>query len=641
MIYLKNLSKAYGKKDLFLKISLSINRGEKIGLIGPNGAGKSTLFSIILGQTEASSGEAQLNRGLRVGYLPQEAKFESKISLLAELTEGDEKIMSLKREKETLEAQGKAGLARYGKVLHDLEFMGYFDLEHKAKKVLAGLGFKNSDFGRPIEHLSGGFKMRVLLAKLLVFNYDVLLLDEPTNFLDLEAALWFKEYLNKFKGTFVMISHDKDFLTGVTNFTLVLENGSISKIKGNYDDYELAQAIRRDLLRRQFREQEKKRKQLQMFVSRFHAQPNKASQVRAKKRVLEKMERIIVPRDRRESIRKFNFPQGPKSGYQVMALEKISKSYGDIKVYEDFDFEITKGEKAVFVGPNGAGKSTLLKILAGVLDVDSGRRVLGHKVTAGYFSQTRMDVLNSEDTVFEEAYQASGGRLKPEEMRTLLAAFLFIGDDVEKRVRVLSGGEKSRLILAKLLINPPNFLLLDEPTTHLDVDAVDALIKALSDYEGTLVFISHDIHFVRSVANIVFEVKNARVRKFPGNFDYYWQKAKQEPSEGRIDSPAAITKDVRREDDPGNKNALDREEKKRIKANNARISKRIKSLRKEEEDLKLDQNVKARVLANPRSYHNTEMVTQYGRRLKEIEKRLAEITEEINKLKGEFIIPPR
>jgi len=635
MINITNLSKSYGKKVLFDELSLSINQGEKIGLIGPNGAGKTTLFSLVLGEIEPSAGNIHINKSIHIGYLPQEASFKSGVSVLSEVTEGDQTIMRLKKEKEALEASNKAGSKRYGEVLHDLEFLGYFDLEHKAKKILMGLGFKESDFNRLIKEMSGGWQMRALLAKLLTCHYDVLLLDEPTNYLDLAAAIWLKNYLINFKGTFIMISHDQDFLNEVTNYTFILEEGTIAKVKGNYEDYKRTREERSVFLLKQFKEQEKKRQQLKEFVSRFHAQPNKASQVRAKRRVLDKMERIIAPQDRRESIRSFRFPQGQRSGYRTVTLEKISKSYGDLTVYRDFDFEITKGEKGVLVGENGAGKSTLLKILGGIIDIDKGARSLGHNVDIGYFSQTRMDVLNPYNSVLEEACSAAGSRLSGENVRTLLGMFLFTGDDVDKKITVLSGGEKSRLILAKLLVNPPNFLLLDEPTTHLDTDAVDALIRALKEYEGTIVFISHDIHFVRSVANVVFEVKSGRVRKFPGDFDYYWQKGRKEDlgKEHKQKKPKARLSSHSKEERRRQKEPSSREKEK----HNADLALRIRTLRKEKEKIELERNVKKRILSNRRGHHGQEVIGEYHSRLEKIEEKIANIDKEIKELKQLFI----
>lgn len=640
MITFNNVSKSYGKRLLFENISLSINRGEKVGLIGPNGAGKSTLFALILGEIEPSAGSAQVNKNIHIGYLAQESSFKSERTVLAELTEGDERIMRLKNEKEELEEKNDAASSRYGEILHSLEVMGYFELEHKAKKILSGLGFKERDFNRPIAQMSGGWQMRTLLAKLLTYQYDLLLLDEPTNYLDLNAAIWLKDYLSDFKGTFIIISHDKAFLNEVTSYSLILENGAIAKVKGNYEHYERIKEEKRIYLSKQFKEQEKKRQQLQRFVDRFHAQPNKAASVRAKKRVLEKMQEIAVPQDRRESIRNFHFPPTKRSGHRVMSLERISKSYGDIQVYKDFDFELLQGEKAVLTGENGAGKSTLLKILAGVIDIDSGARTAGYNVDIGYFSQTRMDVLHPENTVLKEAYSAAPGFMSEETIRTILGAFLFSGDDADKKVSVLSGGEKSRLILAKLLINPPNFLLLDEPTTHLDVDAVEALVKTLTEYEGTLVFISHDIYFVRSVANVVFEVKNSQVRKFPGNFDYYLEKEAQGEAFAEKETRKLTAKQPKLDEEKEKEKERERqrkEEEKKRKSYNAAIRDKISKLEKEKENLQLESYAKARALSNPHIYRDENTARDYGRRIKEIEKLISGLDSEIKELEEQII----
>jgi len=642
MITITNLSKNYGQKVLFEDITLSINQGEKIGLIGPNGAGKSTLFSLILQEIESSKGEVRVNKGVHIGYLPQEASFKSERTVLSELTEGDDRIMRLRKEKEELEEKNAAGSRRYGDILHQLETLGFFELEHKAEKILMGLGFKERDFNRPIIQMSGGWQMRTLLAKLLTYHYDLLLLDEPTNYLDLNAALWLKDYLSGFKGTFIMISHDRAFLTDVTNYTLILENGRITKVHGNYEHYEEIKAERRIHLEKQFKEQEKKREQLETFVSRFHAQPNKAAAVRSKRTALERLEReaVVLPPDPHESIAQFRFPPTRRSGYRILTLEKISKNYGDIQVYKDLDFEIAQGEKAVLAGENGAGKSTLLKILAGVIDIDSGTRIVGHNVDIGYFSQTRTDVLNVENTVLQEAYSAAPGYMPEETIRTILGAFLFTGDDAEKKVKVLSGGEKSRLILVKLLIDPPNCLLLDEPTTHLDVDAVEALVRALNQYEGTIVFISHDIYFVQSVANNVFEVKDGRIRKFPGSFDYYLEK--KDEREVVIEKKKPIV-DFAKQKQEDEKQKLKEEEKKKKeeekkrKAYNAIIRDQINKLEKKKEALQLESYAKARALSNPKIFREEETARDYGRRIKEIDKLIADFDVEIKKLEEQII----
>ncbi len=660
MITITNLSKNYGKEVLFENISLNINPGEKIGLIGPNGSGKSTLFALILGEIEPSGGEVRVNKNIHIGHLPQEASFsrpyteesggippdagKSEHTVLTELTEGNERIMRLKKEKEKLEEENKADTKHYGEVSHILESLGYFELEHQAKKILMGLGFKEKDFNRPIAEMSGGWQMRVLLAKLITYRYDLLLLDEPTNYLDLNAALWLKDYLAGFQGTFIMISHDKAFLTDVTNYTLILECGLLFKVHGNYEHYEQIKHQRRTFLIKQFKEQEKKREQLEKFVARFHAQPNKAAAVRSKRSALERLEKeaVVLPVDTRESIRDFHFPATQRSGHRIIQLKKVSKSYKDIQVYNGLDFEVTKGVKAVLAGENGAGKSTLLKILAGTIDIDSGERLIGHNVEIGYFSQTRLDVLNPENTLLQEAYSAAPGYMAEETIRTVLGAFLFTGDDSDKKVKVLSGGEKSRLILAKLLIKPPNFLLLDEPTTHLDVDAVEALVRALTDYEGTIVFISHDIYFVRSVANAVFEVKDGRIREFPGSFDYYLEKReaisqipRQEEHKPKVSLEKKIIEQAKEKAKEEERRR--RDEEKRRKAHNASLRERINKLKAKREKLELESYAKARALSNPHIYRDEDTARKYGRRLKEIKKITAEINSEIQELEGQII----
>lgn len=629
MITLQNVSKNFGKRVLFSDVSLRINAGEKVGLIGPNGAGKTTLFSMIRKKSEISSGSINIQKNIRIGYLSQEAKFSSKCKVLDEVVSGDDLIKKLVREKEKLENKNLAGSDKYGDILHKLEHLGFFDLEYKAEKVLMGLGFKKEELKKPVINLSGGWQMRVLLAKLLVCPYDLLLLDEPTNYLDLEAALWFKEYLSGFNGTFIMISHDKAYLNEVANYTLILQQGKIAKVKGNYQHYIEINRQKRVHLIKQFEAQQKKIKQLETFCQRFHAQPNKASQVRAKRRQLEKMEKIVLPVDRHESIKKFNFPKCIRSGYKVAGLDNISKSYGKLTVYNNFDFEVIRGEKAILVGPNGAGKSTLLKILAGVIDIDKGKRFIGSNVDIGYFSQTRMDVLNKNNTVLEEALSVSTNQVNTEAVRTILGAFLFSGDDVEKKVSVLSGGEKSRLILAKLLVNPPNFLLLDEPTTHLDVDAVDALVKALNEYDGTFVCISHDINFVRSVTNVVYRVSSGNVNKFPGDFNDYLKKFK----DGTIDKIyVKIKKGHKIKKKKMKEKEYSEEEKNDI---NKKLSEKIKNLRKRKENLEVKRYSKERVISNPR--HSKTVKKEYQEHLQKINDKISAIDEKINQCKEKFI----
>ncbi len=623
------------------KVSLSIYPNEKIGLTGPNGAGKSTLFSIILKEQEPTGGEVQIQKNLNIGFLAQEARFDSKRTVIEELVEGDSRIKALKQEQKELEDAGRADSERYGDILHELEVMGVYELEHRAEKVLSGLGFKEEDFHHPIVNLSGGWQMRTLLAKLLTYQYDLLLLDEPTNYLDLAATLWLKDYLKNYRGTFVIISHDKIFLNEVTNYTIILENSRITKLKGNYEEYEaLKEENYRSLEKRQ-KVVEKKRDQLERFAERFHAQPNKASAVRNKRKMIERLETIVLPQERR-SIKDFEFPVTRESGYSVINLNGVSKSYGEKKVYGNLDFEITKGQKICLVGPNGAGKSTLLKMLAGVVPSDSGSRKLGHQVDLGYFSQTRLDVLNPLRSAFDEVSSCAVGGVPALKVRTLLGLFNYHGDDVFKQVKVLSGGEKSRLILAKLLINPPNFILLDEPTTHLDIDGVEALTTAFKAYAGTLCFISHDLFFVKEIANHIVEVDSGILKNYPGGLDYYLHKKSEgetglKEKERQLKEEGSRLKKETKEKQHKESDAVgDLHQKHKLALNRmGEIKNEIQALEREKKELETESYIKSRVLSESFSGRDQEMLKSYGQRLKFIQRRIREIGNTIDQLTEE------
>ncbi len=635
MITITNLSKNFDERMLLNGVSLSIFPNEKIGLTGPNGAGKSTLFSIILGEMQPNGGEVQIQKNLNIGHLAQETHFDSSRTVIEELTQGDSRILALKKEKHELEEANKADSLRYGDILHELEILGVYEIEHKAEKILMGLGFRTSDFSRPVNHLSGGWRMRTLLAKLLTYRYDVLLLDEPTNYLDLPATLWLKDFLRNYQGTFVLISHDKIFLNEVTNYTIVLESGQMTKVKGNYEQYEKTKEQTYQTLQKKQKEIESRRQQLERFVERFHAQPNLASAVRNKRRMIERLETIELPVDK-QSIMNFEFPQATHSGHLVLSLENVSKSYKDLQVYKNFDFEITRGQKICLVGPNGAGKSTLLKILAGVLDVDSGERKLGHQVTTGYFSQTRLEVLNPDRQAFEEVASAASGGVPALKVRTLLGLFNFHGDDVFKPVKVLSGGEKTRVILAKLLINPPNFILLDEPTTHLDIDGVEALTHALEVYDGTMCFISHDLFFVKKIANQIVEIDTGRAKIYPGGLDYYLEKKANQDSERTAvekEKAAQQKSEAKKQKEKTNlvTEKLIRQHKEALKRV-ADIKKEIQTLETEKKSLETESYVKSRVVSDPLSFRDSDTLKEYGQRLKYIQKRCQEIDTEITRL---------
>lgn len=639
MITVTNLSKNFDERMLLDNVSLSIFPNERIGLTGPNGAGKSTLFGIILGQLEPTSGGVQIQKGLKIGYLAQEANYSSERTVMEEITSGDAEIRALLAEKHKLEDENRADSPRYGDILELLEQKGIYELEHKAEKILSGLGFKEAEFHKPIVQLSGGWQMRTQLAKLLTYKYDLILLDEPTNYLDLEATIWLKGYLATYDGTFIIISHDKIFLNDVTNYTIILEDAKMTKVKGNYEEYEEAKIIRNRTLEKQKKVIDAKRTQLERFTERFHAQPNRASAVRNKQKMLERLEDIHIPQEK-HSIRDFEFPATVESGYTVLTLDKVAKAYPDKQVYKDLDFEITKGQKVCLVGPNGAGKSTLLKMIAGVLPFDSGVRKLGHQVNLGYFSQTRLDVLNPSRTVFEELMSATERSVPQAQARTLLGVFNFRGDDVFKHVRVLSGGEKSRLILAKLLVNPPNFICLDEPTTHLDIDGVEALTSCFKNYAGTLCFISHDLFFVKEIADHVVEVTPGQIKHYHGGLDYYLEKKAgidadlQNKAQAAKNAMAQVQKQARQKSDlpPHLQEAQDKHNQalKRLEE----IKKETKALEKEQQELETESYVKSRFMSESFG-RDPEMIKDYGVRLKEVQRRQREIAVTLDKLKEE------
>jgi ATP-binding cassette subfamily F protein 3 len=639
MITIIGLSKNFTGRTLFKDVNLSIFSGEKIGLTGPNGSGKSTLFSIIRGQMESTGGSVQMQKNLNIGHLAQEAHFSSKQTVMDEVTAGDARIKRLLQEKHELEDANKADSVRYGDILEELETAGIYELENKAERILSGLGFKAEEFHKPVNTLSGGWQMRTLLAKLLLYAYDIILLDEPTNYLDLHATLWLKGFLASYPGTFIIISHDKIFLNDVTNYTIVLENGQMTKIKGNYQAYEEQKNLMNKSLEKQQKVLEQRKDQLEKFAQRFHAQPNRASAVRNKRKMLEKIEeqQVDLPQERR-SIRDFEFPATQESGYVVATAQGLSKAYGDKQVYKNLDLEIIKGQKICLIGPNGAGKSTLLKMLADIIEPDEGQVKLGFNVTRGYFSQTRLDVLNPNNTALEELATASSKSVPAVTMRTLLSIFNFRGDDVFKHVKILSGGEKSRLILAKLLLNPPNFVLLDEPTTHLDIDGVEALTECFQKYQGTLVFISHDLFFVQQIADYIIEVDQGRIKIYAGGLDYYLDKKASGETLGQESERAVREQELKIKEDKRRAFAAENSKMQEARAQHNQalkrlsdIKKEIKALEVENKEIESESYVKARVLSNAYG-KDPDMLKEYGQRLKWIAQRQREIETTIKQL---------
>lgn len=491
MLTVSNVAKSYGSKTLFEDLTLQINHEDRIGLVGPNGAGKSTLFKLILQQEEPDAGDITFQRGITVGFLPQESA-----------PAGDETVIEL-----TTAFPGSDGSAIA-----------------KAKRILKGLAFRDTDFDRPARELSGGWVMRAHLARLLTQEPDLLMLDEPTNHLDLESLLWFQDYLEGYPGGILMISHDREFLNRLVNQILEIRNSALHRYVGNYDNFLTQRAARAAQQLAAFKNQQREIARLQEFADRFRAKASKASQAQSKLKQIERMDKIEAP-EADEAVVNFSFPQPEASGHRIITLRDLSFSYGPHRVYDRANFEAERGQRLVLVGPNGAGKSTLLKLMAGVLLPNGGERDLGPKVKAGYYSQYRTEMLQAERTVLSEALDTPA-RVTELAVRSLLGCFLFRDDDVFKKVNVLSGGEKSRLALVKLLLDPPNFLLMDEPTTHLDMASIDAVIAALKAYTGTLIFISHDVYFIRALATKVLHVNAGRLTPYAGGYDYYLDKAK-------------------------------------------------------------------------------------------------------------------
>ena len=524
MLTVSQLSKSFSGRKLFDDVSLQVNRGDRIGLVGPNGAGKSTFFSLILDETSPDGGQIALEKSATVGFLPQETAAAGNETVLELAMATTPHLLRAQQVIKQHEAGNGADDAGYHRALHVFDDHGGWQLEPKAKRVLSGLAFRESDFDRLARAMSGGWIMRAYLARLLVMEPDLLLLDEPTNHLDLESLQWFQEYLKNYPGAIVMISHDREFLNQLVGSIVEIAQSKLVRYRGNWDNYVEQRAAREEQQLSAYKNQQKEIASLQLFADRFRAKASKASQAQSKLKQIDRMEKIVAPTAHAKTI-KFHFPQPPRSGLRVVTLKDVDHAYGNIVVYRGLNFHAERGQRTVLVGPNGAGKSTLLKLLAGVLPVQHGTRTLGHNARAGYFSQNRIDVLNAKDTVLASARDMINP-VSEQTARTVLGSFLFRGDDVFKTVRVLSGGEKSRLALVKLLLDPPNLLLMDEPTTHLDIGSIDALIGALKQYHGTLIFISHDVHFIRAIATSVLHVTAGQLTKYPGDYDYYLDKSK-------------------------------------------------------------------------------------------------------------------
>ncbi|HKB71365.1 MAG TPA: ABC-F family ATP-binding cassette domain-containing protein [Thermoanaerobaculia bacterium] len=527
MIAFSRISKQYGRQILFVDASFQLNPGEKVGVVGPNGAGKTTLFRMIAGEEHPDDGEVSVPKKLAVGWFRQEIDEMAGRSVLDEAIAGSGRLGDLHHELEALEhaladparaGEMDAVLDRFGRVQEEYQQRGGYELETRAREVLHGLGFEDRSIDGDVGALSGGWKMRVSMAKVLLGKPDVLLLDEPTNHLDIESILWLEGFLKESPASLLMTCHDRDFMNRVVSRIVEIDGGELVAYSGDYDFYDRERRLREAQREAAYARQQAMFAKEQRFIERFSAHAAKAAQVQSRVKKLEKIETVEPPR-RRTAV-KFDFARPPRSGDEVAALSGVTKAYGDRRLYSDFDFLVRRGERWCVMGRNGAGKTTLLKMVAGALPPDAGAIKLGASLTLGYFAQQALDLLDAELTVLE---QIAGDfpHDSPAAIRNLLGAFQFSGDDVDKPVRALSGGERSRLVMARMLFHPPNFLVLDEPTNHLDLATKEMLVSALGEFEGTMLFVSHDRAFLRGLANRVLEVGEGEPHAYLGSYGEY------------------------------------------------------------------------------------------------------------------------
>ena len=650
LLRLEGVARSFGGRTLFRDVAFTIHRTDRIGLVGPNGAGKTTLMKIAAGLEVADSGRVTMPRDVRVAMLRQEIDLDRSCSVRSEVTSAFAELAAIEREMHELERQmeelAHAGREipsdltdRYGDCRTRFELGGGFERESRVERILGGLGFDAERIDRPLDSFSGGWLMRVELAKLLLSSPDVLLLDEPTNHLDLPSIQWFEETVAAYPGAVVIISHDRTFLRRHVNRVAELEGSGLTVFDGGFDRYVQQKALRREELVANKRTQDRKIAQTERFIERFRAKNTKAKQVQSRVKVLNKLERVELA-DERTSKMRLKIPSVTRAGRSVLRLEGIRKSYGDTVVYEGVDLSIERGNRVALVGPNGAGKSTLLRIAAGVLPFDAGERTLGHNVTVAFFAQHQLEALDPRRSALEELETAAMLEDIPR-LRGHLGAFLFSGDDVRKKVSVLSGGEKSRLALAKLLLRPSNFLVLDEPTNHLDLTSREVLEDALVGYGGTLLLISHDRAFLNALVNRVVEVDHGHLREFPGNYDDYLRKksapARPEPVATKLEKPKLPSQQAAPKSAALSKQARiaarerDRDRTRRHKRATRRLAAVEEEIREREERL---EEIAWR-LGDPEVHRNPDAIREVEAERDEIRNRVDELYREWERLAAE------
>ena len=641
MITITGLSKAYIDNVLFTNVSLNVGARDRIAVIGANGSGKTTLFEIITGGITADSGSITLSRGTTIGYLRQDIITSSSKRLLENVAAASTEINGMAHRIEILRQDLSEEtdpdisadlMERLGDLQNRFEASGGYNAEYEARAVLSGLGFKESDFDRPLTEFSGGWVMRAELARLLFLNPDVLLMDEPTNHLDLESCIWLENYLDKYEGAVLVTSHDRAFLNRVVNKVLAIEPDEVLFHPGNYDSYVTSREKDLEMRQNAARRQDAMLKKEMQFIERFRYKATKAAQVQSRIKKLEKIERIAVPRTTRKIA--FHFPDPPRVGEEVIAMKHIAKSYGDKTVYTDLNLTLRRGDRAALVGPNGAGKTTLLRMMAGVLPFDSGERKLGHNAILAYYAQYLLELLDPKNSILEELRKSAKNELD-ERLRVILGSFLFTADDIYKKVGVLSGGEKGRLAIAKVLVQSPNFLLMDEPTNHLDIPSREMLTDALEAYKGTLCFITHDQTLIRQIANKVVDIRNGSVTIFDGDYDsyQYWRENTRQENHSvpaapdGYDKPKVKTKE---------RKTLEGEMRGRYYKESAPMKKRLESVKRELPALRARLSEIEGVLADPEHYRDGEKASSSVREYNELKERIQSVSEDEIRLELEI-----